>query len=406
MDMDQSTRRSFIQFSLIEALYFGIFAITSYQTIFLQGEGLSSAQIGLIVSVASIVGLIASPIWGIIGDTMHSARVPFLISITVVTLMLAVMPILGRNASRGMLFFLIYIPVVFIFKQASNAMLDAWCIGALAPKGIGYGSARMWGSIGYSLVSLLMGGVVGIYLSVGAAFLMMLPLLAVLLLIGARVEPDGKAVGEEAKEEKQASRQNGVLKELFGNQRYVAYLVFAFGLNIYLGVTLVFMPYILAAANCNPSQIGIVVGFRALMEICSMIVGTRLSRKIATRYLMIVPGILFAVEHLLYAHAAGLAGILMLMAFSGLAGGLYYSLGPYYIYEIIDPKVANTAQAINAMDLTLVSIIGSAVGGIVIAKWGIHALTTGCGFLILALTILFSGCVFLRKTPKTKEVRV
>lgn len=112
---------------------------------------------------------------------------------------------------------------------------------------------------------------------------------------------------------------------------------------------------------------------------------------------MILHCILFGIEHLCYGFAVGLTGMLCIMVLSGLAGGFFHSLGPSYIFEIVHPEVVNTAQTLNAMDLTLVSIVGSAVGGIVIERWEIHTMTTFCGILIMALTALFAVSLCYRK---------
>lgn len=378
--MHSETRKILLRFCLIQALYFGIFAITSYQTVYLQDEGLTSAQIGWIVSISSLVGLVASPVWGIVSDRLRSAKGTFLLSISVTALMYAALPLLGAAVGDGFGFYLVFIPTIFAFKQASNAMLDSWCIGSLAPLGISYGSARMWGSMGYCLTSVLLGALVGRWIPVRSAFWAMVPMLAVLLLVSGGIRPAPVQRTEGTK---------GGIRVLLQNRRFLIYLVYALGLNIYLAVTLIFMPYILEAAGCEASQVGTVTGVRALVEIASMFVGARLSKRLPTKYIMILPGILFGVEHLCYGVAGGMAGMLAIMLLSGLAGGFFYSLGPSYIYEIVPEEVVNTAQTMNAMDLTVVSIIGSAVGGVAIRNWGIHTVTTFCGFLILGLTALF-----------------
>lgn len=390
--MDATMRKKLILFSGVEALYFAIFAISSYQTVFLQGEGLTSAQIGVIASLSSIVGLSVSPVWGILSDRLHSAKIPFLISICVTTVLYGMMPLLGHRARGSAVFFGIYIPVIFAFKQASNAMLDGWCIGELAPGGISYGSARMWGSIGYCVMSTLLGMSVGVLFSVRTAFLFMLPLLLVLMGICSRLGQTTRADAE------RQPRKKGTVRALLGNERFLVYLVYSLGLNIYLGITLIFMPYILEAAGCRADQMGTVTGLRALMEIISMLLGVKLSKKIPVKRILLLPGILFGIEHLCYAQVRGLSGMFLVMVLSGLAGGFFYSLGPSYIYQIVEPETVNTAQAFNAMDLTAVSIVGSALGGTIIRQWGVHTLTTGCGVLILLLTAFFSFKMFQDKT--------
>ncbi len=392
-------KKEYIKFAMIEALYFAIFAFTTYQTVFLKDLGITSSQIGTIVSIASVTGLVVSPLWGIVSDMLHSARMTFWLSVTGTTILFACLPIIEKLLKENTVIVFVYIPVIFIFKQASNSLLDSWCIGVLSPKGIPYGSVRMWGSVGYSLVSLLLGILIGTYVDTDTSFYFMLPLLALLSYFCLNKK-------EEERQEKQKTGhvQKPPFQKLFVDRQFFIYLLYAFGLNIYLAVTLVFMPYVLEAAGCQPEQVGTVTGFRALMEIGSMFLGARLSRKIPIRYIMIFPGVLFGIEHICYQFAGNLVGILGIMILSGLAGGFFYSLGPSYIFEIVSKEVVTTAQTINAMNLTFVSIIGSAVGGYVIRRWGIHALTTGCGILILVLTGIFIYSIrFFKRTEKIEK---
>ena len=50
MRTDNERRKKYIAFSLIQALFFAIFAISTYQTVYLQEINISSTDIGLIVN--------------------------------------------------------------------------------------------------------------------------------------------------------------------------------------------------------------------------------------------------------------------------------------------------------------------------------------------------------------------
>lgn len=384
--MQQDIRREFIKFSLAEGLFFAAFAIASYQTVFLQEMGLSSSRIGMIMSIGSVISLVTVPIWGMISDFLHTAKGTFLVSVTGTSILYSVLAFSGNAMKGKMLFFYFLIPCIMLFKQPSNSMLDSWCISELSPKGISYGKVRMWGSIGYSLVSMVLGAVVGIVIDAGNIFYFMLPISLALIWVCIGGQKSKDTHEKKTKECNQKAQVGTLLK----NQAFIVYLVYSFGLNIYLSVTLIFLPYILTASNCQPGQIGLVTGIRALLEICSMYFGSRLIKQISLRYVMILPGVLFGLEHLLYQFSENLAEIVLIIVLSGLAGGFTYSLGPSYIYEIVPEEVSATAQACNAMMMTLVSIIGTAAGGYIINLWGIHALTTGCGVLILGLTVMFT----------------
>lgn len=388
--MERRTRKDVIRFSMIEALYFAIFAISSYQTGFLKSNGLTSTQIGLIVSISSCLGLVVVPFWGILTDTRLGPQHTFVLTVTVTAGMYGLLPLFGRLSGHSVLFYTVYIPLIFLFKQPTNSMMDSWAIATLSPQGVSYGSVRRWGSIGYAAVSLILGSLVGKVINEAAAFAMMLPLAVILIFVCSRGNQpaQGKARGK-----KEPFRLGLLLK----NPSLVMYLLYSIGLNIYLAVTLIFMAYILPAASVDAEKLGVVTGFRAVIEIISMTIGARLARKMKLKYIMILPGVLFGLEHLLYGAADGMASILAIMTLSGLAGGFVYSLGPSYIYEITPREVTNTAQSCNAMTMTLVSIIGSAVGGVMIEKLGIRFFTTVLGCIILTLTVLFTLSVFLIK---------
>lgn len=402
--MQQNNWRQRIRFSVMNALYFAIVAVTTYQTVYLQEAGLSSSQIGSIVAAASFLGLIVIPAWGIVSDMLHSAKVPFLLCVLIMSVLYFVMPILERGGKGNVVFFSVLIPVIYLFKQPTNSMLDSWSISELTPLKVGYGQVRMWGSIGFAVVSAILGVTAGKMINVSFLFYLMLPLAVMMYFVGRKTSAHPKglkckmpervssanAEGSIKKENKRSGREKVPVGKLFENQSLITYLIYALGLNIYTSVTLIFMPYILEAAGCKPEQIGLVTGFRALMEILSMYVGSRLAGKIALRYIMILPGILFGLEQMFYRFAGNLFHILFIMVLSGLAGGFAYSLGPSYIYEIVPKEVVSTAQSCNAMILTITGIAGSAAGGYIIREWGIYTFTTGCAIFIGCLTVFFA----------------
>lgn len=388
--MGKKFRKEFIGFCAVEAVYFAIFANYSYQSVWLKEAGISSSQIGFMVSVASVVGMIACFVWGTVSDRLGSAKKVFVLVVSASAILYALLPFVGKGGTGAAGILFVYITLIYIFKQSGTSMMDSWVIGATSHRGIPYGSIRMWGSVGYAVMSMVWGAVAGVYLGVEFVFYSMIPLMIIFNMIcfrqPAELRAEEKKTADGISSEKEKA---GVLKSLLGNKAYVVYMVYAFGLNIYIGVSIVFMPYILEAANCQAEQVGIVTGFRAVIETCAMFAGTKLARRLPLRYIMILPGLFFGLEHLLYQFAGNMGNMLGIMALSGIAGGLSYSIGPSYIFEIVPKEVKSRAQSLNAMNLTFIGIIGTAVGGYVIDHKGVNFLTTGCGILIMSLTGIF-----------------
>lgn len=371
-----------IRFSLIEALFFAIFSVTSYQTNFLsEVAGLNSAQIGAVSSVGCIVGLIALPLWGVISDKLHSSRLLFTIGITITAVAYMLLPIFSHYVSGVVWPFYIYLSIIFFFRQPQNSLLDGWAVGTLASYGADYSVVRRFGSIGYSIVSVLLGLLIGKCFGLSGAFYS----IAIFIFPLAVISLTTKDISVE-----KADKSNKIHPALlFKNPRFLVYLLYTLGLNIYLSVTLIFLKYILEYAGCSSDVLGLVIGFRALMEILSMSMESRLHKKFSLCTIMILPGILFGLEHLMYRFAFGLPSIFLIMVLSGLAGGIFYSAGPNYVHEIVSPVVQNTAQTMCGMSMAIMGIIGTSIGGIVIERYGIQTLTTGCGILIVLLTLVF-----------------
>jgi PPP family 3-phenylpropionic acid transporter len=380
----------YIRFALIEILFFSIFAITSYQTVFLIEIGLTGSQIGILSSLGAVIGMAALPVWGMAGDRMRSAKIIFTICIAATSLMYVLFPVMGKAFQGNPLPFYFYVPLIYLFRQPANPLLDSWAVSSLAPRNISYGTVRRWGSLGFSVVSLLLSAVVGKYISTSAAFycitFLILPLVFICL----------SAKGGEDDSGRKAERPGP--QKLLGNYSLITYLIYTLGLNIYLAVTLIFMAYIMAYAGCSASLLGLVFGFRALMEIVSMSAAGRLRKRLPLSVIMIIPGILFGTEHLLYQYCNGIISLLAIMVLSGLAGGIFYSMGPSYVHEIVAPEVRNSAQALSGVIMSVTGIVGTLSGGCIIDAYGVQTLTTGCSVLIFLLTLGF--IVSLKFKPK------
>lgn len=176
---------------------------------------------------------------------------------------------------------------------------------------------------------------------------------------------------------------------LLRNPCFLIYVLYTLGLNIYLSVTVIYMGYILEHAGCARELVGLVTGFRALWEIISMRFSWIVRKRWPMAYILMLSGILHGTEHLMYRMSNGLVSVMALMILSGLAGGIFYTIGPSYVHDIVEPEVRNTAQSIVGMSMALTGIIGNLFGGYIANKYGITALTTGCGTVIVSLTILF-----------------
>lgn len=382
MKRKSEKRKLQVQFSWILALFFCAFAATSYQSVYLMDIGYTGQQIGVGTSLGSLAGFLVLPLWGMLSDHLGSSRKIFMVCMLVCGMLFPLLPTVVKLSYPAVIPMYVYTVMIVLFRQPANAMLDSWAISELSKEDIGYGAVRMWGSIGYSGVSFFLGIVIGKVVGMQFAFYSILLFVIPLLILCFRRKESG---GISEKEEKTKPD----FKALIQNKTFLVYLLFTIGLNIYLSVTLIFMGYVLEAAGCAATMLGVATGYRALIEIISMQMCVKLRQKITLTVMLAISGIQFGLEHLLYAQSKGIIMILAAMTLSGLAGGIFYSIGPGYIHKVVAPSVRNTAQSLGAASLAFTGIMGTAVGGNVIEFAGIHTLTNGCAIIIFMLTLIF-----------------
>lgn len=132
-----------------------------YLALHLQHRGLSAADIGRVMILMGLARVVAGPVWGLFADALRRDRALLalgtgftaMIGVAVLVAPLwAVLPILAAHA---------------LFRAPLGALLDAAAIRALAADGRAdaYGRLRLWGSIGY----LVLSGVGGLLAGLGPA---------------------------------------------------------------------------------------------------------------------------------------------------------------------------------------------------------------------------------------------
>lgn len=352
MISDTARRRTLLRFSAAEFLFFAFGSLLSYQTVFLKDTlGLSSAEIGSLTAGCAVISLAFIPLWGVLSDKLRSARVVFGLCMAGAAAATLLFSFLGAGlpAAPALIFLLLLLK--YLFQQPTNSLLDGWAISELAPHGVAYSRVRVWGSVGFASFCLLLGLTVGKVLSVRMAF-RLCAALGLALAAWTFAQRGGAASGVEAK-----PGLRDFLR-LLKNKKFLMYLLFSIGPNIFVGVTLVYFPYVLELAGVSTDRIGIFTGLRS-----------------------------------------GMAPIFVSMTLSGLAGGVFYGMGPAYIHSIVPAALQNTAQTLAAFVTTLVAVGGSFLGGRLISRFGILALTRGCGAVMLALSALFLLSQALWRTP-------
>jgi len=126
--------------------------VLPFINLFYVSLGFSGKQIGLITSISAVVGMIASPIW-----VSEVRKRPYARRVLQIALILGA---LGYYVIGSQTSFFFIILLVFLHALAASGIMplsDSMAVLVASESGNGYGSVRVWASLGW-IVSVLSSG--------------------------------------------------------------------------------------------------------------------------------------------------------------------------------------------------------------------------------------------------------
>lgn len=371
-------------FSVLMFGYWAIICTGSFHSLFFSELGFDSGQVGVIMALNFLMGMIMPPLWGNVADKQKNIKTPFIVSIVCLSVLSGLLP-LCRSILIGTLpLAVILYPLYFGVHSASYSLLDSWTI-KLCNQSDGkytYSSIRLFGSLGYAISSMLVAyfaGFVGVALPYFVGFFVGLFVLA---WVRKRPQPVYTT-------EVKATKVNPLV--LFQDPRMVFFILFAFVQSISLCTPGTFMPWLLRDVSAEPTLTGSISGFKVLFEATGLLLGgSVLVKRFKPTSVLLMSGVLFVADHALLSVVGVAQHIFMVQAIEGMAWGLFLSCAAQYIYRIAPEELTASSQSMLVTAQFAGNIVSSLLGGWMIGLVGIRVLFQGIAVLQLASTILFA----------------
>ena len=377
---------AWLRFTVLQFVYWFVMAIGNYQTVYLQSRGYTATTIGLINAVLSAVTIMATPVWGMISDRIRSIRRVFLLTLIVGSVLFAFIPaIIGLPVLSAPLM-LVYLSLVYFFRNPANAMMDNWLVRYSNQKGVDYGSIRSFGSLGYAICGVLIAGAVSSF-ETAWTFPVCSAMMALVVAMSLRTDdakPVAPATGAPARE-----AFNPLT--LFKNYYFTTFLAFSLLLYIVINSAAAFLPYLLEEVGVSSSRYGVITAYMATLEIPMLLAARPLRRRAPLYALCIASGFSYAAACLLLgtcAHSLGM--IVAIETLSGVGSGLLIASAANYIYTLTPENLKATGQSIYVAVTALSGIAGNLIGGAVV-----DALSAPLLYCIMGVTGLISALFLL-----------
>lgn len=365
------------------AEYFSIGMLGPYLALFLKSKGLSGDQIGLLLGVLPIGGIVFQPLWSFLSDILNKRRI-----LLVLGSMGMVLASFGLGFSQTFTATFLWGILLSAMRAPISNISTALALDYLeeTDERETYGFLRLWGSLGFAISSLLMAGLfleqIQVYFTWFAAGIFFI--LGILgLLLPERDVPYAY------------SGFKGI-KFLVKDVTLLLFLAASVFIGMTMGIYNNYLPFFLQSLNAQSWLIGVIVSIQAVIEIPMMLAAPFLVKRFPMRWLILVGGAVLPVRWLLFFFLEQPAWMIPLQLLHGVSVISFFVVAVSYIDQLVPSKWRATGQALYS---TAMMGVGSGLGiyfaGAVIEWqgvrwiWGLSLVSglIGLGLLILEFRI-------------------
>ncbi|MGA9402451.1 MFS transporter [Haladaptatus sp.] len=384
-----------------QLLFFVQFAAGSgiivFRNVYLDGMGMSGAEMGVIGFLMLATGVAVQPLWGLVTDYWHIERAILVVGALVSALALLTYPF---GASLTDPFTIIAVGTAVF--SAFRAPIVPIATGMVLSRGYDFGHIRSFGSLAFGIGSLGVGLVVAaaglvsiVYIYIGGM---------VVLMAVAWSLPDGSAAPGDADDDTDDPSIARAVKALVTNWNFMVVVtaMFLFRLSFMGGEAFlsVYMRAVHASLVVGPWSLspdgltGLVWALNTGLEAGAFVYAARLG--LSYKWLLVVGGTMVGVPNVVYGVTTDPLLILAVQAFGGIGFALL-SLGAVnLVHAVAAERIQSSAQTfLSGLSLGLGGAIGQVIAGHLLDTVGVQEM-----YLVIAVVGFLGAAVGLLVTHR------
>ena len=356
-------------------LYFGVLGIfLPFFNLYCYHLGFSGFQIGILSAVRSVAMVLFPLIWGALADRLDVRRPIYILccfcSALIWMLYLFTVdfwPMLAITSFYG----IFYSPII--------SFLEAFSMDILGKEKKSYGRIRVWGSVSFIAVVLVLGKIIELY-SVEIIVVLILAGSLMLAVISTQI-PDLQIT--------KMGRLPGVSRSLL-ETRVLVFLSCAFLMLVSHGAYYGFFSIHLETLGFGSAFIGLTWALASIAEILIMLRSGQIFNRFSIKSVLIFSFMAAALRWLILFFAQSAVTILLSQLLHALTYGTFHIASILYIDRLAPEKAKTLGQAVNnAISYGLGLMVGFFFNGYLYEIIGSFAL-----FLISCLIALSGGLLF------------
>lgn len=376
------SRTNLLLLALTYFLYFGqLGVLVPYLGIFLDGRGFSSADIGNLIAMITLSRVLVPSIWAGIADKTGNAlgvlRIGCLLSALFFVLVFYLYSFWGLALAFGLM---------MMFWNAVLPQLEVVTMQSLGPTNTSYGQVRLWGSVGYIVLSVAVGKALDISSSEAPVYACM-GLLVGLFLASLFIR---QPAPNPSHAEVQGTLWNHALKSPF-----VIFLISATLLQVSFGAYYGFFALYMRDLNYTGQETGMLIALGVVAEVGIFLLARRLIARFGVWNLLFGCMLLTAFRWYALAQWAENGWVVMLVQLiHALSFGLIHATSVHFIHTFLPAKFHSRGQALY---ISMAFGVGGAFGNFAAGQlwqqgsqawltFAAAALVCGVGGLVLLFT--------------------
>ncbi|HZG56841.1 MFS transporter [Paenibacillus sp.] len=371
--------RQLVIVKALNALYYCSNAVLlPYLPLYFAFKGFSAVQVGLLMMVGPCAAIVAQPVWGYVSDRFQTVK-------WVLALLWSLQLIcsVAMFVASGFAPTFVFVTLLYFFLMPSSPLLDSLTIRMSEEAGVGYGTVRMWGSIGFCIFSVLAGGIL---VAIGGVEnlqwiywgIWVFPLALAMFLKDVKIAAPPVTLRS--------------LAVVGRNRTLLWFLLLVFVLMVPHRMNDAFLGLYLTDLGATEQMVGLAWALAALSEVPTFYLLHRYMRRVHELALLGAVGLLYVVRWLLYSIVSDPFLLMFLQASHSITYAVFWISAVAYVVRVVPTELRSTGQSIlSAVFVGLAGLASGAFGGWM-EGWGGYdaayfvgafiAAAAGVGFLL------------------------
>lgn len=355
--------------------YAAVGAFIPFAALYYRDLGFSGLEVGLLTALPSLGMALLGPFLGALADSrgLHQVLLPTALILS---------SIIGLVIAQPTTFVAIF-PLVGLLAISTvpiPPLMDSYAMTTADSGGRSYGSMRVWGSLGYMAMTLMMGWLLGNELSP-----MLLYGYATALGVGFLGTLRMPSLSE-----RRARPLLAGLGQLRHNRSLILLLLVSYLITSAAALFGIYMGIHMKDLGASSSLMGLAFSISALSEIPILACGGWLLRKVGATRLLALAILVFAIRFAMVSFIVNPEWIVVTQLLHGLSYGCYLMASVNLAYSAVGRSQAATAQSLlAAVSFGLGSITGALVGGVFLDSLGTGGIFRVAAVMMFGTLILF-----------------